>query len=72
MQLLPAACRQAVLCRVSPAPGGDGGGGGGGAVGGDVVVVLGSTLAGSGVFSGMDGAWFERVCLQIAFGASVA
>lgn len=41
-------------------------------VGGDVVVVLGSTLGGSGVFSGMDGAWFERVCLQLAFGADAA
>ena len=62
MQLLPPSCRQGVLCRVPSPPGG------GGSDARDMVVLLGSTLAGSGVFSGMDGAWFERVCACLALG----
>ncbi len=68
MRLLPSACRQGVLCRVS-VPLRDGGGGG---VGGeDIAVLLGSTLAGAGVFSGLDGAWFGRVCAYLSLGAAV-
>eukprot|EP00903_Cladosiphon_okamuranus_P008720 g8352.t1 len=63
MRLLPPSCRQGVLCRVSSPPPG-----GGDARG--MVVLLGSTLAGSGVFSGMDGAWFERVCACLALGSA--
>lgn len=64
MQMLPSSCRQGVLCRVpSPPGGGDAR---------DVVVLLGSTLAGAGVFSGMDGAWFERVCACLALGPAGA
>lgn len=67
MQLLPSACQQGILCRVRPLTGqGDG------AIRGDVVVFLGSTLRGAGVFSGMDGAWFERVCAHLALGAAAA
>lgn len=64
MRLLPSSCRQGVLCRVAR-PGGR-------ESKGDMVVLLGSTLAGSGVFSGMDGAWFERVCACLALGAAGA
>ena len=65
MQLLPSVCRQGILCRVSTVlPGGEG------ATGktSKVVVLLGSTLGGTGVFSGADGAWFERVCAHVALG----
>ncbi|CAM9187215.1 unnamed protein product [Ectocarpus sp. 6 AP-2014] len=62
MQLLPSACRQGVLCRVSCPSSGRGDGGG------DLMVLLGSTLAGATVLSGMDGAWFERVCAFLALG----
>eukprot|EP00752_Nemacystus_decipiens_P006524 g5875.t1 len=65
MRLLPSSCRQGVLCRFpAPTPGG------GDAR--DMVVLLGSTLAGSGVFSGMDGAWFERVCACLSLGSAGA
>lgn len=61
MRLLPSACRQGVLCKV-PSP----------LSGGDVVVLLGSTLTGTGVFSGLDGKWFERVCAFLALGPAAA
>lgn len=59
MSLLPSACRQGILFRVSPVPGGI-----------DMVVLLGSTVGGVGVFSGMDGGWFERVCAYLAVPAA--
>lgn len=59
MRLLPSACRQGILYRVSPVPGGI-----------DMVVLLGSTVGGAGVFSGMDGAWFDRVCAHLAVPAA--
>lgn len=66
MQLLPSACRQGVLCKVSCPSSGRGDGGG------DSVVLLGSTLAGESVLSGMDGAWFERVCAFLALAPAAA
>lgn len=64
MKMLPSSCRQGVLCRVPrPTGGGDAR---------DMVVLLGSTLAGAGVFSGMDGAWFERVCACLSLGPAGA
>lgn len=57
MRLLPSTCRQGVMCKV-PSP----------VSGGGVVVLLGSTLTGVGVFSGLDGDWFERVCAFLALG----
>lgn len=65
MQLLPSSCRQGILCWVSPLHGGGVSGGNG-----EVAVLLGSTLSGAGVFSGMDGAWFERVCANLALAAA--
>lgn len=64
MRLLPSACRQGVLCRVSVPPR-DGRGGQ------DIAVLLGSTLAGTGVFSGLDGAWFGRVCAYLGLDAAM-
>lgn len=60
MHMLPSSCRQGVLCMVPAPPGGGDGS--------RMVVLLGSTLAGAGVFLGMDGAWFERVCACLALG----
>lgn len=54
MSLLPSACRQGILFRVSPVPGGI-----------NMAILLGSTVGGVGVFSGMDGGWFERVCVHL-------
>lgn len=62
MKLLPSSCRQGVLCRVSTRLSN----GGVAEISDDVVVLLGSTLGGTGVFSGADGTWFERVCAHLA------
>lgn len=64
MRMLPSTCLQGIFCRISTRLGGRDDG----VDGGNVVVLLGSTLRGSGVFSGMDGGWFERVCAHIALG----
>lgn len=79
MDLLPAACRQGILCRVSTLAGGVEGGERGGEGAGQesttAVVLLGSTLRGTGVFSGRDAGWFERVCAHLvarpAIGAAI-
>lgn len=59
MSLLPSICQQGLVCR-TPSPLGE-------AVSGGAVttVLLGSTLRGTGVFSGQDAAWFERVCAHL-------
>lgn len=62
MSLLPDVCRQGILCSV------EGVGGKRGRSDSGVVstVLLGSSLAGTGVFSARDTAWYQRVCVYLA------